>query len=176
MDSQSLNLHPIQAITITPKELRLSTHVPPNLDLEYDESEFILEVSHSDYFADEKRIQIGARVRLGSENPEVDGEGNIKGIPFFLSVEIVGIFQVDDSRFPVERLIEWATTNAMYIMFPYLREHVYALTSRTGLRPLLLPLLVVPLFKISKEANPTKDQVNAEPQSRHPAQEGSELI
>lgn len=89
---------------------------------------------------------------MGTEEPELDAEGDVTGIPYFLFVEVVGIFEVDESKFPPDRIYEWANANAMYVMYPYLREHVYALTSRAGFRPLLLELLEVPLFTLGKEA------------------------
>jgi hypothetical protein len=151
MADDTLTPHPIQAIHIAPRELRIRAHTPPDLTFEYDETEFNLEVGHSDYFADQKKIQISTRVRMGTEDPELDAEGDVTGIPFFLFVEVVGIFEVDESKFPADRIYEWANANAMYIMYPYLREHVFALTSRAGFRPLLLELLEVPLFTLAKE-------------------------
>ena len=121
---------------VLPPELRIKTHAPANLSLEYDGADFDLDIAHSDYFAEEKRIQISTRITVGTENPEIEADGSVRGIPFFLNLEVVGIFEVNDSEFPADRIYEWANTNAMYIMYPYLREHVFALTSdvltRTG--------------------------------------------
>lgn len=55
MPDDTLTPHPIQAIHIAPRELRLRAHTPPDLDFEYDETEYNLEVGHSDYFADKKK-------------------------------------------------------------------------------------------------------------------------
>jgi hypothetical protein len=161
MERSTLKHHPIQALYIAPKELHIRTHVPPTLSLVYDGTDFDLDVGHSDYFPDEKRIQISTRVRIGTPEPEVDAEGGIKGNPFFLNVELVGMFEVDDSQFQAERIYEWATTNAMYIMYPYLREHVFALTSRAGFTPLLMPLVEVPLFKVGKATTEASTPVQA---------------
>lgn len=168
MPDSELKRHPIQAVHIAPRELRVRTHVPPDLSHDYDDTELNLEVGHSDYNADEKKIQISVGVSLGTEDPELDADGKVKGVPFFLLVEVVGIFKVDDSVFPANRIYEWANSNAMYILYPYLREHVFALTSRAGFRPLLLELLEVPLFKLSKEGSDlppdqTSSEVQAEP-------------
>lgn len=166
MERETLKLHPIQAVHIAPKELRIKTHVPPNLSLEY-EADFDLDVGHSDYYSEQKRIQIATRVQIGSEEPEIGEDGNVKGHPFYLNVELVGMFEVDDTVFPAERIYEWATTNAMFIMYPYLREHVFALTARAGFTPMLMPLVEVPLFKVEKAAEgeplePSITQPNSE--------------
>ena len=148
MERETLKLHPIQAVHIAPRELYLKAHVPPSASFEFDEADYELDIGHSDYNAEQKLIQIAARIRIGSEEPDEP----IEGPPFFLNIEVVGVFEVDDTLFPAERIYEWATTNAVFILYPYIREHVFALTARAGFKPMLLPLVEVPLFKIEKDA------------------------
>lgn len=151
MQDDSLKPHPIQALHIAPRELRIKTHVPPDLSVEYDEeADLNLEIGHSDYNAETKRIQISTTASLGTEEPEINEEGDVKGIPFYLFVEVVGIFEVGE-KFPADRIYEWANSNAVFILYPYLREHVFALTARAGFRPMLMQLLEVPLFTLAKE-------------------------
>jgi preprotein translocase subunit SecB len=151
MSTERLKLYPIQATNISLRELRIKTHVPPNRSLQYDEAEFNLDMGHGDYDPETKQIQISARVQVGEENAQFEEDGTVKGNPFFLSVELVGFFSVI-SEFPIDRIYEWATTNATYILYPFMREHVFALTARAGFTPMIMPIVEVPLFRMEKEA------------------------
>jgi len=168
MEQKDLKLHPIQAIHIAPRELLIRSHTPPSVSLEYEEADFDLDLAHSDYNAEQKQIYISTRITIGSETPELNDEGLVKGVPFFLRVELVGIFQVNDTEFPADRILEWANTNAVFIMYPYMREHVYSLTGRVGFKPALLPLVEVPLFRMDK---PKADQSVGAP--AHPGTEST---
>lgn len=126
--------HPIQIRSLNVRELRIKTHIPPESIDEIESGGYSILVGHSDY--DGETIQVGVKLTAGDEDPEE--------APFVLVTELVGEFEVDEERFPVEHLDDWAYENAPYILMPYLREHVSALTSRCGLDPMLLPLAKVP--------------------------------
>ena len=126
--------HPIQIRSLNVRELHLKTHVPSDSIDEIDSSAYSILVGHSDY--DGESIQVGVKLTAGDEDPEE--------APFRLVAELVGEFEVDEDEFPVEHLGDWAYENAPYILMPYLREHVFALTNRCGLDPMLLPLAKVP--------------------------------
>ena len=65
-------------------------------------------------------------------------------------VEILGLFNVDDERFPIKSVHSWAKQNAPLILYPYLREQVFSLTSRAGFEGTLLPLFQVPTFSAKR--------------------------
>ena len=65
-----------------------------------------------------------------------------------LKVEFHGRFKVDESSFPMDRLDHWADHNAPMVLYPYIREHVYSLTSKVGLPEGLLPLIEIPTFRV----------------------------
>lgn len=149
-----LKLYPIQALHIGPRELHIRANEPPSESLGMEESACEFVVGHSDYDQTEKVIKIAIKAEAGraykqesTENAEAEPKGDLP--PFHLRIEMVGIFAVDDSVFPADRIYEWANSNALFIMYPYLREHVFALTARAGFKPLLLPLVEVPLFRIT---------------------------
>ncbi len=71
--------------------------------------------------------------------------------PFVLKVELIGLFTVDPERFPIEHVDQWARTNAPLVLYPYLREQVYGLTSRAGFNATLLPLLEIPTFRLMQQ-------------------------
>lgn len=63
---------------------------------------------------------------------------------FELTVKLEGNFEVDISKFKPEYIDEWARVNAMYLILPYVREHMYGLALRAGIRGVMLPTLVIP--------------------------------
>ena len=53
-------------------------------------------------------------------------------------------------KFSVEQLPSWAKVNAPMILFPFLREQVYALTARCGYNPIILPMIHVPTIRLEQ--------------------------
>jgi hypothetical protein len=154
-EANTLKLHPIQAVHIGLRELYIRANEPPSESVGMDDSACELTTGHSDYDPEEKLIKIAIKVEAGrpktsEENAErAAAAGTPEELPpFHMRIDMVGIFAVDDSVFPADRIYEWAKVNALFIMYPYLREHVFALTARAGFKPLLLPLVEVPLFRI----------------------------
>lgn len=139
--------HPIQIIGL--KVLELSIIVNPEFnsvdlmaDLEDVGGSFTWNNGHSEYDADNQQILVKAAIVIGEEEDDS---------PFKLRLTLVGTFKVDESRFKVEHLSHWASHNAPLILYPYLRELAYSLTTRAGLPGVMLPLFQVPTFKIAKE-------------------------
>lgn len=106
--------------------------------------EFHLYHGHSTY-DNEKGI---IAVKLGVE---IDSEIDEKS-PFDLKVEILGFFKVDKNNFNIDYLEDWAARNAPLVLYPYIREQVYSLTSRAGFNGMLLPLFEVPTFKFEAKS------------------------
>jgi preprotein translocase subunit SecB len=50
----------------------------------------------------------------------------------------------------LEVLKNFQQNGARIALSPFLREHVYSLTSRAGIKPVILPLIQVPLFQVPK--------------------------
>jgi preprotein translocase subunit SecB len=148
MDENSLDLqpHPLQAEFILPVELYIKANVVPSGSTRYEGVEPRFSIAYSDYDRERKQIHIRVQTEMGKE----DDEGSI---PFHLRVELLGSFIVDETRFPVDRLTEWAQRNSVFLFYPYLREHVFALTARCGFLPALLPLITVPTFPLAPEPN-----------------------
>lgn len=139
--------HAIQLAGI--KVLELSIVVNPGVDASrtktFDDSgSFSWIIGHSDYDKEDREIVVRAIINIGEEEDES---------PFKLKIAMAGIFEVDDSRFPLIHLTHWAENNAPLILYPYLRELAYSLTTRAGFPGVMLPLLQIPTFKISKESD-----------------------
>ena len=129
--------HPIQLNTL--KVLELFIKVIPEHDQQKlpDIGKFSLFHGHNEYAQEEKAIAVKIGVEIGKEVEET---------PFELRVEILGLFDVDDEKFPINSVHCWAKQNAPLILYPYLREQVFSLTSRAGFEGTLLPLFQVPTF------------------------------
>lgn len=133
-------LHAIQLRAL--RVIELSIKLKPDRVLEESQSsplDFNLTTGYGEYDADEHFIIVGVGASIGSENEDV---------PYDLKVDLRGTFEVDDTRFPLVHIEHWARNNAPLVLYPYLREHVYGLTSRIGATPVLLPLFEVPTFRV----------------------------
>lgn len=135
-------LHPIQLQSIKVLELSIIINTENQQQELPDSGSFSLSHGHSKFDPEEKDIVL----KIGVEIDE-----NHKNSPFTLKVELIGVFFVDDSNFPIEYIDNWAEENAPLILYPYLREHVFSLTSKAGFSGILLPLFEVPVLKLDKK-------------------------
>jgi preprotein translocase subunit SecB len=159
-----MKLHAIQLLSLGVRELSISSNVQPSPDVGADTHSCSIKIGSTDYNRQEKTIGVSLRLESGTDPNETEA-------PFVMKIELVGLFQVDESLFPVEHISDWATQNAPFILFPYLREHAFGLSSRCGFQPLLLPLLEVPTFqieqpKIKRKEPKTKSPLKSKSQSK----------
>jgi preprotein translocase subunit SecB len=131
--SEKYENHPIQLRAL--KVLELSIKVISEHKQLPDIEKFSLFHGHSGYDDEEKVIAVKIGVEIGRE---------IEDTPFELRVEILGGFNVDEEKFPLKFIHNWAEQNAPLILYPYLREQVFSLTSRAGFEGILLPLFQIP--------------------------------
>jgi preprotein translocase subunit SecB len=136
------NKHAIQLVKLRVLELALKVNnLAAPKDSEF--GEFSIETAHSAY--NHEKRQINVRMRVISGEPNSDEENIIN-----LKVEVLGVFDVNENAFPMDKINHWADFNAPLVLYPYVREHVYSLTSRAGFTGALLPLLEIPTFKVTK--------------------------
>lgn len=138
---EPIKKHAIQLVSL--KVLELFIKANPNMDdphsQKIDEAEFSLVTGYSEYHKEEHKIVIKISAEIGVDEVAA---------PFLLRVELAGVFDVDESRFPIMHIESWAKTNAPLVLYPYLREQVYGLTNRAGFAGMLLPLIEIPTFKV----------------------------
>ncbi len=138
--------HAIQLEGIAVKELFIRINSYEQNDNEIDRN-FKLGIGHSEFDGKIGEIDVGIIVKIG--NPD-DHEGDEKKSEFDLKVHLLAKFSVDQSRFPIGQIAHWTENNAPLVLYPYIREHVHALSVRAGVKPILLPLMEVPTLRIDK--------------------------
>ncbi len=132
--------HPIQLSYVGVKEITFrSPRLPSALNADAIEGPTFA-VGRSDYDPEAKTIQVINRIEMSLPGTET----------FVFRVELVSEFKVDDTVFPAEKVNDWADRAAFYVVFPYLREEVYALSVRVGMKPIILPLLQLPTYRLEK--------------------------
>jgi preprotein translocase subunit SecB len=67
-----------------------------------------------------------------------------KAHPFDLSLDIVGLFEWIGSTRDPERMEGWLNFNGPYLLWPYARAHITALTALAGMPPLTITTYAVP--------------------------------
>jgi preprotein translocase subunit SecB len=136
-------LHPIQLVNLGVRELYIHSNRPPDVNIGAEPGECSMKISTTPYNSKDKRIAVVLTLESGI------GADQSKA-PYAMRIELVGIFEVDEAEFPIKHTSHWAKNNAPLVLYPYLREHAFGLSLRCGFKPLLLPLLEVPTFKIDK--------------------------
>lgn len=153
MKKNNFNYHPIQLRDV--RVLSLFIKDNPHYDVEAgskeDYSNFSFFHTHSEFDSERKAFAVKVRATIGvNEEPELCEEQE-HCYPFKLDVELVGMFEVvDTDSFDENDIPSFAKQNAPLILYPYLREHVYSLTTRAGYESAVLPLFEVSPFKIQR--------------------------
>lgn len=134
--NQSYVPHAIQLVELRVVELSLKVDIsfPKDTDL----GSFTIQTGRSKYDDEKHQISVMMRIMSGEEEKS----------PLKLTAELHGRFEVDESRFEVKYVEDWAEKNAPLVLYPYLRENVFALTARSGYSEALLPLLEIPTYRI----------------------------
>lgn len=140
--------HPIQLTDITVQKLNLTVNDPQSACDYEGELTLNIELGQSEFTQEDPNVSIGLRVRAEAmlpTDPTSQETGVGDGSPAFsIEVELLGHFQVDYSKFKFEHMDSWARVNAPFLLLPYVREHVYALAVRGGIRGFLFPLFIQP--------------------------------
>lgn len=130
-------LHPIQLRDISVSRLNVVVNDPAVATNYEGEVDLEFKIGTSDFEEDDPHIAVGFNVTalpMPKENP-----------PFLIEVELSGQFEVDLKKFKFEHLHEWSRTNAPFLLLPYVREHIYGLALRAGIKSFALPLFVQPI-------------------------------
>lgn len=149
MLKKNIENHPIQLRDIAVH--RLSIAVNDVLIARDYEGEVLLKLNlgRSEYAEGDTNISIGLRALVEpmpsndlAESDEQQGDRNPPA--FSVEVELHGHFTVDYSKFEFEHLKSWGRINAPFILLPFVREQVYGLAIRAGIKGLVFPLFIQP--------------------------------
>jgi preprotein translocase subunit SecB len=142
-------LYPIQTTFIAVREIHFISHRPPSPNDNIEQSTISITQSASPFSEATRRVQVTLAAEVGPGN-----EPSPNSPPFTIRVALTGEFVIDPS-FPADKINLWVTTNAAFVIYPYLRERLYYMTSQGGYPPILLPLMQIPTIKITA-AQPTE--------------------
>lgn len=141
-------LHPIQLRDILVEHLSITVNDPKTAHDFEGTVELELNVGTSDFSPDDPFLAVGVRARVAP------GAKQDSGDPAFVAeVELSGQFEVNFERFKFEHLDEWAKINAPFLLLPYVREHIYGLAMRAGVRGLVIPLFIQPRKIVNQSAS-----------------------
>lgn len=142
-----MSTHAIQLETIKVVETTLVVHDFQRAHEDKVDVAFHFQNNHSKYDPDSSSIMVGIRGVVGDE--KTDPIDLSKSSPFFIRVELRAVFKVDAQSFPVDEVENWAKTNAPIILYPFLREHIYGLALRAGIKELIIPMINLPVYKLA---------------------------
>jgi len=136
-------LYPIQPTFITVREIHFISHRPPSKDDRIEQSTVSITQSATPFNKATRRVQITLAAEFGPGN-----ESTPTPPPFSVRVAITGEFVIDPT-FPADKIDLWISTNAAFVIYPYLRERLYYITSQGGYPPIMLPLMQIPTIKFA---------------------------
>jgi preprotein translocase subunit SecB len=143
MSMEHSQKHPIQLTYIGVKELVAKTYCPPKPDVGIpvdEENSYKIQVGYPGYNTGEKNFVVFLMCTIGED-------GGVSGAPIFLKVEIAGFFDVDTEKFNINEIDHFALKNAPTLMMPFLRSYLYNLSASCGIKPIILPLIQLPIFR-----------------------------
>ena len=146
-------LHPVQLTNVFVRELFIQTFKPLSADYKVDPEDIHTESLVTEYNPTEKTVQVGMRVYIGDVHEPIDLDNNnpaaARKSPLRMLVHLIGHYVVDESQFPLDLLSTWAQQGGSMTLLPYVREHVFSLTARCGIRPVILPVWQLPTINVS---------------------------
>lgn len=144
-----MNKFPIQLVNIGVGEIHCTSSGFPLSSVCPIES-YNLSIGHSDYEPASGKIQI----TVNFESID-DASKETINTDFKLVVRIHGEFEAIDDKdtFDTEKMGKWASTNGIAILLPFLRDIIYTLTSKSGYKPFILPLMEIPMWGATKPSS-----------------------
>lgn len=154
-DQEELVAHPIQLLEVNVLDAEFRAFRAQSMRDDPGEYSVNLNFGYTDYDQDEKQIVIKVGAEIGErfdadKDPDPD---KLKDMPYFLSVSVLGRFEVNEDEFDVKYIQRWARKNATLLVYPFLREHVHSLTVRFGYKGLVMPLIQIPTFVVGQKSS-----------------------
>jgi preprotein translocase subunit SecB len=143
--SPSPSPYPVQPTFIVVREIQFISHRPPSKDDNIEGFPVRFSSTITPFDESTKRLQVTFGAEFGFQNDPSKPQP-----PFSLKVVMTGEFAIADD-FPRDKIQLWATRNAPFVIFPYLRERLHYMSSQGGYPPIMLPLLQIPTLKIEQK-------------------------
>lgn len=139
--------HPIQLQEVTINKLSVVIHDHEKALAYQGAVSMKMGTGKSDFSTDDRTISIGIKVKIEPAPSDTleKPENYINHNPaFVLEVELHGHFLINLEKFQINHIDPWAKSNAPFLLLPYVREHIYGLANRAGIRGMILPLFIQP--------------------------------
>lgn len=147
-----INAHPIQLVGVDVIKLSFMANEILTPKVTIDGKSILLGVGGLQEDGD-KSFWIFVRAAYGI--PDIDLPKDAEFItPCSILVELAGRFKTNMDLSP-EVIHSFKDNGALSVLLPYLREHVYSLSVRSGIQPIIIPVKQVPLIKITSEGKLT---------------------
>lgn len=131
-----MKLHPIQLKSITVTKLSIVIN-DPGVAADFEgEINFRMQRGVSDFERGNPDFAVGLRAGV---RPEVEDGVDPS---FEIDIELSGQFHADYEEFDFDDLPRWSEVNAPLLLWPYVREQVYGLSLRAGVKGMVLPLVI----------------------------------
>lgn len=148
MNNSKHQPHPIQLQEIIISKLSVVIHDHETAIAYKGSVSMKMKNGRSNFSVDDKTIAIGIHMKvepIQSEFPDNHkNDDEINTPAFVLEVELHGQFLIDLEKFQQKHIDLWAKINAPFLLLPYVREHIYGLANRAGIRGMMLPLFIQP--------------------------------
>lgn len=146
-----LQPHPLELVKVDVVQLTFVTNKRPTVETYIDGRNVELSVRQDPIETEGEWLQVFVRAAYGIPGIDCEPE-DAPTTDCSLIVELAGTFR-KHMDLPRETLELFQNNGALIILTPYLREHVYSLSARAGIQPIIIPILQVPVFKLTDAGN-----------------------
>lgn len=145
--------HPIELLRVQLVRLFFASNIPPGADTVEVDPKNVL-IMYMPESLDSREKHFGVRVRAVYGYPGIDipeDTTDFDAIPYSFLVEMLGSFRVNMEEMPLETIKRFQEKGASTVLAPFLREEVFALTMRAGYQPVIMPVTLVPIIRVSPD-------------------------
>ena len=143
-----LQPHPLELVKVDVVQLTFVTNKRPTLETYIDGRNVELSIRQDQIDTKDDWLQVFVRAAYGIPGIDCEPE-EAPPTDCSLIVELAGTFR-KHKDLPRETLELFQNNGALITLTPYLREHVYSLSARAGIQPIIIPILQVPIFKLTE--------------------------
>ena len=150
-DARILREHPVQLVGISVAHLMISVHrtVAPNYCIDARE----VQIAATDATMLEGKnifiLSVRASYRAPGVNSPVDNSDPDDTCVSFL-VEMTGEYEFNREFMSEEEIKRFTKQGALHLMLPFVRDQVYSLTMRAGIKPVMIPTYQIPIFYVKQ--------------------------
>ena len=150
-DVRVLLEHPVQLVGISVAHLMISVRQAVTPDYRIDAREVRIAATDATMLEGKNifTLSVRASYRAPGFSLPMDNSGSDDSCVSFL-VEMTGEYEFNREVMSEEDIVRFTKQGALHLMLPFVRDQVYSLTMRAGIKPVMIPTYQIPIFYVKQ--------------------------